>query len=495
MFAKTIMIQGTGSHVGKTVLVAALCRIFTEDGFRVAPFKAQNMALNSFVTPDGLEIGRAQAMQAQACRREPQIDMNPILMKPNTDTEAQIILHGKPVGNMNVQQYRAFKQQIFPLVVESLNRLREENDIVVLEGAGSPAEINLRDEDIVNMKMALNAGASILLAGDIDRGGVFASLIGTLELLEPEERNRIAAFVINKFRGDPSLLRGGIDFLTLRSGLPVLGIVPYISDLRIAEEDTVPFRRKENQGAKRLRIRVILFRHLSNFTDFDPLLREPDVDFGYAKRPEECLEADLLILPGTKNTCGDLEDLRRRGFDALLDHKNRTAFLLGICGGYQMLTERIEDPERVESDAGRIAGLGLIPATTIFEKQKQTRRVTGILYNTNIRVSGYEIHHGRVSFSRHTPLFHLNDRDATVEEGYCDFQRKIFGTSLHGIFDDPKFRRWFLNLLRKERRWDPLPAQTGADPDLHFRRLARIVRENVNVQLLYQILENGRNDG
>lgn len=495
MFAKTIMIQGTGSHVGKTVLVAALCRIFTEDGFRVAPFKAQNMALNSFVTPDGLEIGRAQAMQAQACQREPHIDMNPILMKPNTDTQAQIILHGKPVGNMNVQQYRSFKQQIFPLVVESLNRLREENDIVVLEGAGSPAEINLSDEDIVNMKMAHSAGAPILLAGDIDRGGVFASLIGTLELLQPEEKNCIAAFIINKFRGDASLLRGGIDFLTVRSGLPVLGIVPYIPDLRIAEEDTISERKNDNQGARRLRIRVIQLRHLSNFTDFDPLLHEPDVDFGYAKQPEECFEADLLILPGTKNTCGDLQDLRARGFKTLLEQKNAKTFLLGICGGYQMLTERIEDPEKVESDAGIIPGLGLIPATTLFEKQKQTRRVTGILHNTNICVSGYEIHHGRVSFSRCTPLFRLNEGDATVEEGYCDFQRKIFGTSLHGIFDDPEFRRWFLNLLRKERGWDPLLAHTVADPDLHFRRLARIVRKNINVQLLYQILETGRNDG
>ena len=397
--AKRIMVQGTMSGAGKSLLCAALCRIFAQDGYRVAPFKSQNMALNSFVTRDGLEMGRAQVVQAQAAGIEPDVRMNPILLKPSSDTGSQVIVGGEVRGQMSAADYFKMKRQLIPDILAAFNSLSEDVDIVVIEGAGSPAEINLKADDIVNMGLAKLVDAPVLLAGDIDRGGVFAQLYGTVALLEQEERARIAGLVINKFRGDVEILRPGLAMLEEKTGLPVLGVVPYLH-VEIEDEDSLSERLNANRAVKPLDAAVIRLPHISNFTDFMPLAQHELLGVRYVQRARELGRPDLVILPGTKNTMEDLLWLRQNGLEAAaLKLAHAGTPILGICGGYQMLGQTLDDPQGTES--GRpmaLSGLGLLPTRTVFDAQKRRMQVRaaaqGELFG-GARLTGYEIHNGR----------------------------------------------------------------------------------------------------
>lgn len=372
------MVQGTASAVGKSLLTTALCRYFKQQGVKLVPFKAWNMALNSFVTPGGLEIGRAQAEQAEACGLEPSADMNPVLIKCESDHKMQVVVLGKVVGSMTSEEYRAYAPRLKSVIAGALERLRNEYELVILEGAGSPAELNLGDRDLANMFPAQLAEAPVILVGDIDRGGVFASLVGTLELLPPSDRSRVKALVINKLRGSKEILKPGLHLLEERSGLPVLGVLPYLPDLNLAEEDSVALENRFPTGMnkKPLNVAVIQFPHISNFDDFQPLEKMKEVGVHYIQRPDEAEEMDLVILPGTKATVADLKWLRERGFDRLLNKRvEKREPILGICGGYQMLGRVIEDPEGVESSEAQVKGLDLLPVSTCFEREKLTAQV------------------------------------------------------------------------------------------------------------------------
>lgn len=500
MAAKAIQICGTGSGVGKSVIVAGLCRIFLQDGFKVAPFKAQNMSLNSFVTHEGGEIGRAQAMQAAACRLKPSVDMNPILLKPTSDTGSQVILRGKPVGNMSAMEYKDYKDRARAEVLHSFNRLKKNFEIIVIEGAGSPSEVNLKSHDIVNMKMAAAADAPVILVGDIDRGGVFAWLIGTLDLLTKKEQKMVKGFIINKFRGDKRLLGSGINFLEKRTGVEVLGVIPYFKDIRIPEEDSVALEERrqvtgeKRQGAKKVDVAVIKLPYTSNFTDFDALEDEPDVRLRYISDKDELDGADVIIIPGTKNTVKDLIWLRRSGLAAkissVLDSGLQT-ILIGICGGYQMLGRVIQDPGGVESTLVEIEGLGLLPISTEFKPEKVLSQTKAVEIDTGIELEGYEIHHGRtINLEACSPVFKIRDQkriDGTrIENG------RIWGTYLHGVFGNAAFRRNFLNKTREEIGLGPLPAGNNRfDLEDELDKLAELVRNNIDMKLLYKILDNG----
>jgi len=358
--AKVIMIQGTGSSVGKSIMVTALCRIFYQDGFRVAPFKAQNMALNSFVTKDGGEMGRAQVVQAEACGVEPTVDMNPILIKPTSEVGAQVIVRGKPIGNMQAQEYRNYKSKLVLVVKESFLKLAHHYELIVIEGAGSPAEINLKGDDIVNMKMAQLADCPVLLVADIDKGGALAWVVGTLELLTEEERDKIKGIIINKFRGDKEILQPGLDYLERKTKKPVLGVIPYFRDIWIEEEDAVNSEKNKyytQPTPSKINIEVLYLPHISNFTDFDPLEREEDISLRYIKMGERLGEPDLLIIPGSKNTIDDLYYLKKSGYqEEILNRLKQGTVIIGICGGYQMLSRQLYDPEHTESSKEKIGG-------------------------------------------------------------------------------------------------------------------------------------------
>ncbi len=502
----TIQICGTASGVGKSVIVSGLCRIFLQDGFRVCPFKAQNMSLNSFVTKEGLEMGRAQVTQAQSCRIMPHTDMNPILIKPTTDIGAQVILQGKSIGNKTAKQYqnKDSKDKLFKKVKESFDRLSKEYDIVVIEGAGSPAEVNLRNHDIVNMKMAEYAKAPVILTGDIDKGGIFASLVGTLELLNKKERNMVKGFIINKFRGDKLLLKEGINFLEKKTRKPVLGVIPYFKDIRIPEEDSVVLegRNRELKGYSReseiINIAVVRLPHISNFTDFDPLEREQDVRLSYVSDVSQLNTPDVIIIPGTKNTIRDLRWLKESGFaNKILFVINRklSTVLIGICGGYQMLGKKIYDPYGIESKRKEIDGLGILPISTFFEEEKILNQVKAKEIRSGLSVFGYEIHHGRSrKLKDYNHVFKITERRGrTVEDfdGAFGNEKNIWGTYIHGIFDADIFRREFLNRLRLKKGLLPLPQTVNFNPDKEFDKLARLVRENINMDLLYRILSHG----
>jgi adenosylcobyric acid synthase len=498
--AKSLQICGTGSGVGKSVIVAGLCRIFLQDGFKVCPFKAQNMALNSFVTKEQGEIGRAQASQATACRIEPSVDMNPILIKPTSDVGAQIIVRGKPCGNMKATEYIKHKKSLKKVVRESFERLKNIYDIIVIEGAGSPAEINLKKHDLVNMKMAEYAHAPVILVGDIDKGGVFAWIIGTLELLTKKERSMIKGIIINKFRGDKSLLSPAIKFLERRLGIKVLGVVPYFKDIKIAEEDSVSLEcavKSVENGIQRkdvINIAVIHLPHISNFTDFDALEKEGDVVLRYVRTPEELNSPDLIIIPGTKNTIFDLKYLKAQGFARKIISiisSNNSAFLLGICGGYQMLGNKICDKHHLESNSGEIEGLGLLPIRTHLAKNKVLAQVKAKEISSGIEISGYEIHHGISKYRRdYKPFFEILERNGK-EAGYFDGLKRednrVLGTYIHGLFDTDTFRREFLNKIRQSKGWQSLPKKIHFNPDREFDKLAKLLRENVNMKLLYEI--------
>jgi adenosylcobyric acid synthase len=469
------------------------------------------MALNSYVTSDGKEMGRAQATQAEAAGVSPSVEMNPVLLKATSDTSAQVIILGKPVGNMNVQAYRKFKPEAWEIIQAAYHRLAASYDLVIIEGAGSPAEINLKSHDIVNMRVALFANAPVLLVGDIDRGGVFASFVGTWELLEPEERERIAGFVINKFRGDASLLQGGIDFLSARTGRPTFGVVPYLQSLRFPEEDGVALddggRRSGagGRGETKIKIAVARLPHISNFTDFDPFLHESSITLSYIG-PEESIpeETDLLILPGTKNTLEDLEVIQKSGLaDRIRLAHARGVMIAGICGGYQMLGETIEDPHQVESSLGRIAGLGLLPIRTVLEREKRTAQVKASALAaaapvfSSLRgesISCYEIHMGRsVSTGEGKPLFQIQERNGAPcaeEEGMMAASGQVWGCYLHGIFENDRLRAVLLNHLRLKKGAAAAGGVTNylETKEAAFDRVAETLRQSLDWKKLDDLL-------
>ncbi|MBN1632318.1 MAG: cobyric acid synthase [Thermoleophilia bacterium] len=504
--ARIVMVAGTGSHVGKSVLAAALCRLYARRGLRVAPFKAQNMALNSFVTPEGGEIGRAQAYQAEAAGIEPHVDMNPVLLKPNSQTGSQVIVLGRPVGQMSVREYHTYQREVWPVAMDALGRLRAKNDLVVVEGAGSIAEINLRDHDIVNLKVALHARAPVILVGDIDRGGVFASLFGTVELLEPAERDLVKALVINKFRGDPSLLDSGIRFLEERIGIPSLGVIPYLQDWTGDEEDSLGIADRYNtqQAAAPLRLVVVRFPYISNYTDFDALVKEDDVLVRYVTHPAELADAKAIILPGTKSTIADLSWLRERGLaDAITREAAAGVPVVGICGGYQMLGKAIRDPENVESTADLSQGLGLLEVDTVFTGEKRTVRVTGELTGAGLGsggtpVRGYEIHMGSSTRGAGIrPLLRLweDGKEDPHEDGAVSNDGVVAGTYLHGLFDHPELRRCFLNRLREATGLAARAAGDGGglkreadEKTAAIDRLCDHVASNIDLMLLHSII-------
>jgi adenosylcobyric acid synthase len=505
MFARTLMIQGTASSVGKSLLVTALCRLFYRSGLRVAPFKAQNMALNSAVTPDGLEIGRAQAVQAEAAGVLPAVEMNPILLKPEGEARAQVVVMGKSIGTMPALQYHAQKPDLRRVIADCLTRLRERYDLVVIEGAGSPAEINLKDRDIVNMHVARVADAPVILVGDIDRGGVFAAIVGTLALLEPDERERIAAFLINKFRGDLTLLKPGLDFLTERTGKPVLGVVPYVRNLRIADEDSVSLEdrvRRKRPPPDHVDIAVIRFPRISNYDDVEPLEHEAGVTVRFAEWPEEVRGADLVILPGSKCTAADLAWLRASGIAAVLEERAlRCEPLLGICGGCQMLGDVIEDPHGVESAEESVPGLGLLPLRTRFDTEKTTAEVKARATERSFlagdramgaEITGYEIHMGKVTQTRPAPMsFEVrarNGREVRAPDGAIGGGGAVVGSMIHGLFENDAVRGDLLSFLRA-RRGLPLPASPQRIPakQAEYDRLAAAVREHIDRELLWRL--------
>lgn len=498
-----IQICGTASGVGKSVIVTGLCRIFLQDGFRVCPFKAQNMSLNSFVTKESEEMGRAQVTQAQACRIPAHSDMNPVLLKPTTDIGAQVIVQGKPIGNKTARQYQnsEFKKKLFSKVKDSFSRLIKEYDIVVMEGAGSPAEINLKGHDIVNMKMAEYAKAPVIIVGDIDKGGVFASLVGTLELLEKKERDMVKGFIINKFRGDVSLLKKGISFLEKKTKKKVLGIIPYFREIKIPEEDSVSLDNREwvaGNNKKALNIAVIKLPHISNFTDFDPLEREREVSLKYVYRLEELDSPDVIILPGSKNTIADIDWLKKTGLaDKIITTYNSgpKTFLIGICGGYQMLGKKIYDTLCIESRKKEIDGLGVLPIITTLEKEKVLTQIKGKELSSGLGVCGYEIHHGHSrSFSKHKSFFKVTERSGRIAEyfdGTMDNEGGAWGTYIHGVFDEDDFRKNFLNRIRLQKGIPVSNEHFAFNLDKEFDKLARLIRENIDMGALYKIINHG----
>jgi cobyric acid synthase CobQ/L-threonine-O-3-phosphate decarboxylase len=486
-----IMFLGTSSNAGKSVLTAAICRILLQDGYAVAPFKAQNMSLNSYVTSEGGEMGRAQVVQAQACRLAPDVRMNPVLLKPNSDMGSQVIVMGKPVGNMAVSEYIAYKPSVLETVHKAYDSLAAEVEVVVLEGAGSPAEINLKSHDIVNLAMADYARAAALLVGDIDRGGVFAAFAGTLDLLSEYERSLIAGFVINRFRGKQELLSDAITFTRSHTGLPTFGVVPYMADLGLPEEDSVSFKadtasKEEMCSGRHVEIAVVDLPHISNFTDFDALKFEPDVRVRIVRRVADLGRPDAVILPGSKNVIEDLAHLQRSGLaDAILALARAAGVeLVGICGGFQMLGQKIEDPLAIESRAGRIQGLGLLDAITTLAAEKSLRLVGARHVASGQTVRGYEIHHGQTT-SKDLKASVIRDDGEVI--GISSPDGQIWGTYLHGIFDDDAFRRWFVDRLRIFRGLEPVGHVVAPyDVDASLDRLAAVVRESLQIKDIYQ---------
>ncbi|MBW1992638.1 MAG: cobyric acid synthase [Deltaproteobacteria bacterium] len=458
---RPLMILGSGSDVGKSLVVAGLCRLFRQEGIRVVPFKAQNMALNSFITPEGGEMGRAQVVQALAAGLAPHVDMNPILLKPAAQVGSQVIVHGRVWGNFTTQEYHRAQPRLIRRVMASFRRLKQAYDLVILEGAGSAVELNLKKRDLVNFAMARRAGAAALLVADIDRGGVFAATIGSWHLLTPAERRLLAGFIINKFRGDPELFRDGADIIARRTGRPVLGILPYLPDLALPEEDSVALERKgkavPGPEAFTLRIGVVKLPHISNYTDFDPLEHEPGVLLRYLDHRDTLEDWDLLILPGTKNTIHDLKYLKETGLAAQLRiHARRGGRVAGICGGYQMLGLEVRDPLGLEGPPRAEAGLGLLPVVTTMAGEKTTTQVKAKALEALGLGGGevfpaYEIHLGETEpLGPGSPAFLIlerHGREAATPEGWVSPDGRVFGTYLHGLFDHDGFRRRFLGNL------------------------------------------------
>lgn len=499
MSAKSIMVQGTMSNSGKSFVAAALCRIFRQDGYMTAPFKSQNMALNSYITREGLEMGRAQVMQAEAAGIEPSARMNPILLKPTSQMGSQVIVNGEVIGNMKAMDYYRNKPQFIPMVMEAYHSLAAEFDVIVLEGAGSPAEINLKDNDIVNMGMARMSGSPVLLVADIDRGGVFASIYGTVKLLEPEEQAMIKGIIINKFRGDVKILEPGLAMIEEKVGIPVVGVIP-MEHIDIDDEDSLSDRLNETEVTAAVDIAVIHLPHISNFTDFAVLERMKQISLRYVEKESQLGKPDLIILPGTKNTMHDMKWLRQSGLEAaILKLSSEQVPVFGICGGYQMLGQTLSDPHGVEQ-GGNLAGMGLLPLETIFEEAKTRTRVEGqvlekrgLLRDIGGRVSGYEIHMGvtrPAEGGRAIPLFLLEDGR---EDGCCNEAGTVFGTYLHGIFDSTPVVKSIVCWLMERAGIDPEEEieDVSVVKEREYDKLARLVRSSLDMKKIYEILENG----
>ena len=496
MPAKTLMVQGTASSVGKSIMVAGLCRILRQDGLKVAPFKAQNMALNSFVTIEGGEIGRAQAVQAEAAGIPPSVDMNPVLLKPEADARSQVVVLGKAVKNLDANQYYRYTPELLPIIEDSLNRLRAAYDVVVIEGAGSPAEINLKKKEIVNMRVARLADAPVLLVGDIDRGGVFASLVGTLELLTTKERAFVKGFVINKFRGDLKLLKPGLRALERQTDKPVLGVIPYFRDITISQEDSVYLDERQVTSINgNPDVAVIRLPHISNYDDFDPL-EQQGCNLRYVTFPAELGTPDLLILPGTKTTIADLTYLQQNGLaNAIRLLAKADVPIIGICGGHQILGTSILDPENVESNQERIDGLGLLRVITTFDGTKTTKQVTArVVSDTGLfaglmdmNVSGYEIHMGQTTNLDCQPALRvLHVPEGDYFDGAVSPNGLIFGTYIHGLFHNTEFTHQLLSNLRQIRGLSPV-RNVPINREKMYDKLADIIRSNLDMTLLYEI--------
>ena len=501
---KALAILGTGSDVGKSLIVAGLCRLLSRKGMRVAPFKAQNMALNSFVTLDGGEIGRAQALQAQACGIEPTVDMNPILLKPESDSRSQVVVKGTVYEALDALAYFERKETLFNIVRDCYARLADEYECVVIEGAGSAAEINLRDRDIVNWPVVELADAAVLLVADIDRGGVFAQIIGTLDLLAPHEKQRVLGVIVNKFRGDLRLFEDGVRILEARTGLPVLGVIPYLRDLRLDQEDSLDLAHSRSVQFKPdlINVAVVLFPRMSNFTDFNVLAAEKDVALRFAASPDDLSGADVVILPGSKNTLEDLDYFVTSGFPAAVAlHVQLGGELVGICAGYQMLGQEISDPKGLER-GGMSKGLGFLDVTTELDAPKICRQVHAMSLLPGVEqltpVRGYEIHMGRTNRGATHSCFHIEaseiwEGNARCEEGSVSENGRVWGTSIHGLFDQAGFRRGWLNRARGRKGLLPISplesdlvsTQLGAELD----RWADHIEQYVNMGPIYPVCE------
>lgn len=486
------MFAGTGSDVGKSIIAAAFCSIFKQDGYCPAPFKAQNMALNSYATPEGLEIGRAQAVQAEAAGVPCHTDMNPLLLKPQSDHTSQVVLHGKPIGNRPAYDYfrKEGREELRKEVYAAFDRLSARYNPVVMEGAGSLAEINLRETDLVNMPMAIHAGADVILVGDIDRGGVFASVYGSLMLLTPEERKHVKGILINKFRGDIRLFEPGIKMLEELCGIPVLGVVPYYKDIHIEEEDSVSLAMKSVHAMQgKVNVAVVLLRHLSNFTDFNVLERDPRVHLFYTNNVDELEKADIILLPGSKSTLDDLYELRRNGVaGAIVRARRRGATIMGICGGYQMMGQQILDPEHVEGDLEALPGLGLLPMVTRMSGEKVTRQIKFTLSGSSSdRMEGYEIHMGVTTPVEGETVCPLNRLEDGSMDG-CRVDEKCMGTYIHGILDNASFIDFLLKPYAHQLTEEAETFNYQAYKEQQYDKLADHVRAHVNIPLVYQIL-------
>lgn len=491
--AKVIMVQGTMSNAGKSLLAAGLCRIFKQDGYRVAPFKSQNMALNSFATKEGLEMSRAQVVQAEAAGTDPLVCMNPILLKPTDDQGSQVIINGRSIGNMKARDYFKFKTELIPVIKEAFRKLENQFDIIVIEGAGSPAEINLKENDIVNMGLAEMVDAPVLLVGDIDRGGVFAQLLGTLMLLEDNEKERVKGLIINKFRGDASLLDSGIEMLEEKGGVPVVGTVPYM-DIKVEDEDSLSDRLSANRRGL-IDIAVIRLPKISNFTDLDVFEQFPDVSVRYVSEPAGLSGADMVVLPGSKSTISDLTWLREKGFDKeILRLKKDGIPVFGICGGYQMLGVEVSDPEGVEG-GGEVSGLGLLPVITVLAGEKRTEQFGGRFVKaegifealSGLEIEGYEIHMGR-TFPDGC-IAQCASEFTSDDTGVCE--GNVYGSYIHGIFDREGIAAAVVSALAEKKG----VVLSGGDASGHrefkekeYDRLAAMLRENLDMDRIYSML-------
>ena len=500
--AKAIMVQGTMSNAGKSLLAAGLCRIFKQDGYRVAPFKSQNMALNSFITKEGLEMGRAQVMQAEAAGIAPSVLMNPILLKPTNDVGSQVIVNGEVLGNMSARDYFQYKKKLVPDIMKAYNALAAENDIIVIEGAGSPAEINLKSDDIVNMGMAKMAKAPVLLVGDIDRGGVFAQLIGTVMLLEEDEKEMVKGLIINKFRGDKTILDPGVEMLEERSGIPVVGVAPYLH-IQVEDEDSLTERFEINRKVDLIDIAVIRVPRISNFTDFNPLESIQGVSLRYVKNPSELGNPDMIILPGTKNTMEDLLWMRENGLEALiLKEAAKGKLIFGICGGYQMLGETLSDPHGVEA-GGTIKGMGLLPMDTVFAEKKTRTRVEGFFDQltgafaklSDTKLEGYEIHMGETTLKGEAKSS-TRIQDSVTGESKTDgaYLDNVCGTYVHGVFDKEAVAEAIVQIIGEKKGLD-VSGMTGMDfaafKETQYDILAAELRKHLDMKKIYEILEAG----
>lgn len=503
--AKVIMIQGTMSNAGKSLVTAGLCRVFKQDGYKVAPFKSQNMALNSFITKEGLEMGRAQVMQAEACGIEPSVNMNPILLKPTNDVGSQVIVNGEVLGNMSARDYYKKKTELIPHIMEAYNNLAKEYDIIVMEGAGSPAEINLKENDIVNMGMAKLVNSPVLLVGDIDRGGVFASIAGTLMLLEEDERKMIKGTIINKFRGDVNILKPGLDMIEEITKTPVVGVVPYM-ELDIDDEDSLSERFNNKGTVDLIDIAVIRLPRISNFTDFNTFEYIPGVSLRYVKSVRELKDPDMIILPGTKNTMEDLKWLRESGLETqILKQAAKGKVIFGICGGYQMLGMELSDPFNVES-GGTMAGMGLLPTKTVFEKEKVRTRVSGNFNEVSgilaelsyVEFEGYEIHMGQTTYDFNeeelTTIDNVNGEDIIKNDGL--FKDNVYGSYIHGIFDKEEVSKAIVESLCIHKGIDYSSISTvdiEKYKEEQYDKLAEGIRNSLDMKAIYKILESGIN--